>query len=123
MSVPGLVQGKEIARLTVKPLHRLIAAGRNPEVRYVRQREKRLGKITACFRIGGPHDKFVLERSGLAVEPVGKVGDGETVLGNQLAQPGLVAELVAMEREMTMDERLRRKPIFHGAQYRKQSQG
>src|ERR1700675_3393800 len=73
--------------------------------------------------IGGPHDKFVFERFGPAVKPIGKVGDGKTVLGNELAQPKLVAELVATEREMTMDEGLRRKPILHGAKYRKQSQG
>jgi hypothetical protein len=82
-----------------------------------------LGKIAACFRIGGPHDKLVFERFGPAVEPVGKVSDGKTVLGNKAAQPILVAELVATERAMTMDEGLRRKPILHGAKYRKQSQG
>ncbi len=73
--------------------------------------------------IGGPHDKSVFERSGLAVEPLGKFSDGETVLGNKRAQPMLVSELVATEREMTMDEGLRRRPILRGAKYRKQSQG
>src|SRR6266849_10196803 len=102
---------------------RLIAAGRNPEVRYVRERERRLGKIAACSRIGGPYDEFVFERFGLAVEPVGKVGDGKTMLGNKSAQPSLVVELSATEREMTMDEGLGMEPILHGAQYRKQSQG
>ena len=82
----------------------LIAAGRNLEVRYLRQGEKRLGEIAACTGIGGPHDEFVFERLGPAVKPIGKVGDGKPVLGNELAQPNLVAELVATEREMTMDE-------------------
>ena len=101
----------------------LIAAGRNLEVRYLRQGEKRLGEIAARTGIGGPHDEFVFERLGPAVKPIGKVGDGKTVLGNELAQPNLVAELVATERKMTMDEGLRRKTILHGAKYRKQSQG
>ena len=100
----------------------LIAAGRNLESRYRRQREKRLGEIAACMGIGGPHNKFVFERFGPAVKPIGKVGDGKTMLGNELAQPILVADLVAAERKMAMDEGLRMKPILHGSKNRKQSQ-